>query len=226
MSNKLKEVMKKEFDKDMNYNSILSKVERVNDMKNLKMKYLLAPAVAFVVLFAIIFGINTLNNPDNIFEMEVALNINEIKKSAMTNLDADIKTLEIEDLPEKFGFIKNVNIPKEYKIDNSYNVYTKSNINIDKYDLLHDYVFNYRKDSLNNITIAFSEIEEPIRDYYIDEGKKISKIGEDEVIISHYNEMYIVTFTKDNIYFDIETVGISQEELVEMLISIFTEMKK
>ena len=28
MSNKLKEVMKKEFDKDMNYNSILSKVER------------------------------------------------------------------------------------------------------------------------------------------------------------------------------------------------------
>lgn len=226
MSNKLKEVMKKEFDKDMNYNSILSKVERVSDMKNLKVKYILAPAVTFVVLFGIIFGINTLNNPDNIFEMEVALNINEIKNLTMTKMDADIKTLEILDLPEKFGFMNNVNIPKEYKIDNSYNVYTRSNININKYDLLHDYVFNYRKDSLNNITIAFSEIEEPIRDYYIDEGKKISKIGEDEVIISHYNETYIVTFTKDNIYFDIETVGIPQEELVKMLISIFTEMKK
>ena len=34
--------MKKEFDKNKNYNEILSKVERVNNMKNFKMKYMLA----------------------------------------------------------------------------------------------------------------------------------------------------------------------------------------
>lgn len=45
-------------------------------------------------------------------------------------------------------------------------------------------------------------------------------------MISHYNEMFVVTFIKDNLYFDIETVGVSQNELVEMLKSIFTEIQK
>lgn len=176
MSNKLKEVMKKEFDKDLNYNVILSKVERVNDMKNFKMKYLFAPAVTFVALFAIIFGVNILNNPtDLIISADDKLNINEIKNLGMANLDADIRTIEIVDLPERFRFIKNVSIPKEYKIENSYNIYTRSNIEDKEYDLLHDYVFNYRKDNMNKIVIAFSEVEKPIRDYYIEEGKRFQK---------------------------------------------------
>ena len=79
---------------------------------------------------------------------------------------------------------------------------------------------------MNNIIIAFSEIEKPLRDYYIDVGDKVSKIGDIEFIISQYKDMYIVTFNFKDIYFDIETTGITENELLELLQSILTENNK
>ena len=48
-------------------------------------------------------------------------------------LDADAKTVEVENLPEKMQFINKVKIPDEYKLTNSYNVYTRD-INSDNRD--------------------------------------------------------------------------------------------
>ena len=135
-------------------------------------------------------------------------------------LDADIRIIEMNELQEKFNFIQNVKVPEEYKFKDSYNIFVKSNIDIKKYDKLHDYVFVYQKDELNDIQIAFSEVGEPLRDYYLGEMKKKSKIGDVEVIISKYKEMYNAIFKKNNIYFDIETNGITESELVNLLVSI------
>ena len=79
---------------------------------------------------------------------------------------------------------------------------------------------------MNNIIIAFSEIEEPIRDYYIDGGNKISKIGDVELKItqSESQEMYIVTFEYKDIYFDIETTGITEDQLVDLLKSLINNI--
>ena len=85
---------------------------------------------------------------------------------------------------------------------------------------MHDYVLNYRKDDLNEIKIAFSKVESPIRDYFIGDGEKISKIGNVELKVSQWEKMYIVTFEYDDIYFDIETTGITENELVNLLKSI------
>ena len=212
--------------------------------KSRKIIYGITSSVAvFILGVGIIIGTNTFNdnqiqdNPYGIADLqsdkqnkneslEIKLNINKIKKMSETSLDADVETIEIERLPEKFEFIKNVKIPEEYKIEGSYNIYTRSNINKSEYDVLHDYVFNYRKDSMNNIIIAFSEIEKPLRDYYIDIGDKVSKIGDIEFIISQYKDMYIVTFNFKGIYFDIETIGITENELLELLQSILTENNK
>ena len=200
-------------------------------------------AAVFILGVGIIIGTNIFNdnqiqdNPYGIADLqsdkqnkneslEIKLNINKIKEMLATSLDADVETIEIERLPENVEFIKNVKIPEEYKIEGSYNIYTRSNINKSEYDVLHDYVFNYRKDSMNNIIIAFSEIEKPLRDYYIDVGDKVSKIGDIEFIISQYKDMYIVTFNFKDIYFDIETTGITENELLELLQSILTENNK
>ena len=200
-------------------------------------------AAVFILGVGIIIGTNIFNdnqiqdNPYGIADLqsdkqnkneslEIKLNINKIKEMSATSLDADVETIEIERLPERFEFIKNVKIPEEYKIEGSYNIYTRSNINKSEYDVLHDYVFNYRKDSMNNIIIAFSEIEKPLRDYYINVGDKVSKIGDIEFIISQYKDMYIVTFNFKDIYFDIETTGITENELLELLQSILTENNK
>ena len=66
-------------------------------------------------------------------------------------------------------------MPSEYKLENSYEIYTRENYDTAEYSLLHDYVFNYSKDYENTIKVAFSEVGEPIRDYFLDDSKKISK---------------------------------------------------
>ena len=45
-------------------------------------------------------------------------------------------------------------------------------------------------------------------------------INKNEVLISKYGSSYIATFKKDSMNFDIETKGISEEELIELLKSI------
>ena len=48
----------------------------------------------------------------------------------------------------------------------------------------------------------------------------MSKIGDVNVIISKYEKMYVATFKYKEINFDIETNGITEEELVNLLESI------
>ena len=152
--------------------------------------------------------------------MNVMLEINPMQGASMAKLDADVQTVEINSLPEKSEFINNIALPSEYKLDNSYELFTRENFNTTEYSLLHDYVFNYSKDYENTIKVAFSEVGEPIRDYFLDDSKKVSKIGDVDVIISQYEKMYVATFKCKEIYFDIETNGITEEELVNLLESI------
>ena len=152
--------------------------------------------------------------------MNVMLEINPMQGTSMAKLDADVQTVEINSLPEKFEFINNIALPSEYKLDNSYELFTRENFNTTEYSLLHDYVFNYSKDCENSIKVAFSEVEEQIRDYFLDDSKKVSKIGDVNVIISKYEKMYVATFKCKEINFDIETNGITEEELVNLLESI------
>ncbi len=152
--------------------------------------------------------------------MNVMLEINPMQGASMAKLDADVETVEINSLPEKFEFINNIKLPSEYKLDNSYEIYTRENYDDAECSLLHDYVFNYSKDCENSIKVAFSEIGEPIRDCFLEDSDKVSKIGDIDVIISQYEKMYEATFKCKEIYFDIETNGITEEELVNLLESI------
>ena len=144
----------------------------------------------------------------------------------MAKLDADVETVEINSLPEKFEFINNIALPSEYKLENSYEIYTRENYDTAEYSLLHDYVFNYSKDYENTIKVAFSEVGEPIRDYFLDDSKKVSKIGNVDVIISQYEKMYVATFKCKEINFDIETNGITEVELANLLESIIKSNMK
>lgn len=196
--------------------------------KNKKVIYVLSSICAvFILGIGIFVGVNKNLLPGNTVDIGktnandgVELNINKIKDMSMTSLDADVKTIAIESLPEKFKFIENLQIPEEYNFENGYTVYTRENADTAEYNVLHDYILNYRKDDLNDIKIAFSEIEAPIRDYFIGDGDKISKIGNVELKVSQWEKIYIVTFEYNDIYFDIETTGITESQLVDLLKSI------
>lgn len=159
-------------------------------------------------------------------DLKIELNINKLEDASMARFDVDIKTIEIENLPEKFNFIKNIIIPNGFELDDSYNIYIRENIDTEEYNILHDYVFYYKKDITNDIRIAFSEKEEPIRDYFINnEEEDVSKIGDVELIISNWKQMYLVNFKYENIYFDIETTGITEDELIVLLESLIDNVR-
>ena len=183
-------------------------------IKNKKIIYALSSACAvFILGIGILAGQKKTNK--NIIKtedegmvrsqnMNIMLEINPMQGASMAKLDADAQTVEITSIPEKFEFINNIELPSEYKLDSSYEIFTRENLNTTECDLLHDYVFNYSKDYENSIKVAFSEVEEPIRDYFLDNSKKTSKIGDVDVIISQYEKMYVATFRCKDIYFDIE----------------------
>ena len=235
-NNKLKEKIRKNIKEEIAISNI-RKEFGMKSGKNKKLIYTISSICAvFILGVGILASTWKLNHniiPNKITEigetgnkedLKVELNINQLKELVATSLDADVQTMEMTGIPENLQFINNIKIPEEYQLESSYNVYIRSERNIAKYDLLHDYVFNYKKDSTNSIIIAVSEVEEPLRDYYIDGGKKVSKIRGTELIISQWKDMYIVTFEYNDLYFDIETTGVTENQLLDLLESLINNI--
>lgn len=201
-------------------------------MKNIKWKYILTPACAVIIIVGLVIGVNKTKIPHiiirkaNITEdlkeekenLQVQLNINKIDSMALAKLDADIKVLDNVKLD--FEFLDNIKVPSDLNNINRCALYIKGP-NSKEYTILNNYEFVYRSEQQDrDIVIAFSTEHKPLRDYYIDDVNSKSKIGNVELEISQYKEMYIVTFNYKNINFDIETNNIKREELIEFLKSI------
>ena len=242
-NNDLKENIRKNVKERIAISNIRKEFE-VRNNKNSKVIYWITSGVVavFILGFGIMIGTNTFNNrnmqnlnyeiadsqqdtQNNEESLKMDLQINKINEIGIAKLDADVETINAEKLPEEFKFIENIIIPKEFKLLDMYKIYVRSNPDIREYDSLHDYVLVYKKDDENDIRIALSTVAEPIRDYYLGDNNKISKIGDVELKISQYEEMYMTTFKIKNMYFDIETNGITENELVELLQSIITKSK-
>ena len=247
MPNNLRREIEKDFNRQKNYNAILSKVEGGSIMKKVKMKYILAPVCTVLIAVVGLIGVNQLKNshPDILIGktdgiedlrtekecLKVELNINKIKNMAQMQLDADVKKIdgkkeEIVKLSNEFQFIDTIKIPNGLKLTSAYYIYTRGNQEVKEYNVLRDYVFEYEEENkTKDITIAFSKVGKPLRDYYIDGQDKKSVIGDVELVIAQYKEMYIVRFYNQDIYFDIETNGITETELVDLLQSIISGMR-
>ena len=234
MSNKenLKRTMEKDFNKEKIYNKIVKKIER-GIIMNKTLKYSLVP----LCIIAIVCGIIIFNNNNfqlkekPTIELEKLENDNEISVNnfdhaikGFQRLDVDIKLVIISELSSKFNFVSSIVIPNDLKQKDMYALYvsnTEKEIKDRKYDILHDYVIYYEnKDKQRNIKIAFSEISNPIRDYLMGDIEKTSKINNIDVEISKYKDLYLVTFSYSNLFFDVETSGITIDELVDLLESV------
>lgn len=235
MEDKLKEVIKKNVKEEI----AASNIRKEFDMKMSRNKRIISIVTSVAAVFILGLGFIITNPHEKMKNSEIKdlsfykelsrqeglkidLKINEIDLLGASKLDADVKVINFDDLPEKIKFVENIAIPENFELTDMYAIYTKKDINVKEYNVLHDYVVYYQKDDEHNINISFSTIEEPLRDYYFGENNKISKIGDIEFEISKYKEMYLVTFKNKDIFFDIETNGITENELVELLLSIVT----
>ena len=121
-NSELKEKIRKNIKEEIAVSNIRKEFD-MKSKKNKKIIYWLTSCVAvFILGFGIIIGTSKLNNnqiQNNPYEiadlqsnklnkneaLEIKLNINKIKKMSATSLDADVESILIEELPNKFEFI-------------------------------------------------------------------------------------------------------------------------
>lgn len=86
---------------------------------------------------------------------------------------------------------------------------------------LHDYVFNYQNQNGGSAKIAICSFASPLRDYLIfcDSPEK-SVINGVSMEIYGYQDTFMVQFSCNGIYYDIETSNMNQDGLVELLTCI------
>ena len=218
----------------IDYEKVQEKRNRVNDNKSrervVNMKFL-SPILAVAVIAGIVFMVNPktetpiVSDYKNTYTMEseekVNLNINKIDNMMIADMDVDVKLLNGVMIPY-FEYMSNLSIPDDFDNKEDYKAYwVKSNRDINEYEVLNNYVFTYRNTTNSRrIIIAFSEEHEPLRDYYIEGGEKITTIGNTELIISQYKNLFLTTFTHNGVNYDIETRDITEDELLELLKSI------
>lgn len=218
-----KQIMKKMFDDKFNIdkmrNQILLKNERKEEKNMNKIYKLVLPIVLLVVIGSVVFF--TQNNfiLESNNHVKSSIHINELEELFLSEQVLEVEEVDIEDIPKKFDFILAVSLPTSFKLERQYNLYTRSNIEVDTFDVVRDYVFEYKNANGSKIIISFSETGKPLKDYLIKEGAS-SKINETNVFISQYQKKYIVLFHYKNINFCIEAEDISIEELTLLLKSI------
>lgn len=232
------EVIDNEFDKEKNYQKILERIEKMERKESQMKTFFKYSSVAAMFVVAIIGGMTILKNNDGIRVLKPSTKVEEHNDnvedgdriiinsksnsdmSGSIKINAKYKEITLNQIQEKIN-TNNIVIPNGFEISETFTYYTKEDTSSNDYNILHDYVINYKKDDNGHIFISFSEVGNPIRDYHFDtKNDKKSMINKNEVLISKYGSSYIATFKKDSMNFDIETKGISEEELIELLKSI------
>lgn len=201
-------IINKSFNKYINKDENLKKIkERMNkkDMKYLKYSLIPICLILIISLFLIIY-----NNKPDIFDDTKEIYINELDNMNLTSLDSNIR-VENNYMVETYDELLNIVIPDDLNKMNGSAIFLSDGT-------LNNYIVEYFNGD-RRITIAYSESNTPIRDYFIDDGKS-SIIKNTNLVISKYNTIYIVTFKYNDIYFDIETSNIEENELIDLLESI------
>ena len=220
--NDMKNNLKERFDKNNNYKQILSKIERKDDMKKTNyFKYSLVP-IGLLLIISIISLFS--NRPNTLLDSNgqnniVINNTDNIIRGSL-RVDAEIRKINDIDIFQKYGVNKELIIPNDLTLD-SYCLYGK--FSADQYDKLIDCRLVYLREgeTIPTITIAMAKNNPPFRDYlFANDNLKESIINNVQVVITQYEDIYFTAFKINDIYFDIETNGITQNELVDLLKSI------
>ncbi len=240
MKEKFKNTILNDFNQEENLKIIKNKINERGDNMNKYFKYAFIPVCLVIIT---ICGI-TLKNMFHDSNVHIITNgnntikINKVKENNQNSLDADINVIvrsdtalkkdgkiQVVDELNEYQFYKELVIPSDFNAQQIYAIYTKKDLKSDQYDILNNYVIELKVKKANTrykgITIAFSKENKPLRDYYFSsETDQTSIINDHELLIYNYESAYMVTFEYDGINFDIETTGISQNELLELLKSI------
>lgn len=157
---------------------------------------------------------SVLNEQDNVKDK---IYINEIDQNKYDNVsNLDVRILDISNSSYEVSPIS-TEIPSDLKLDTIYIVYVKDE-QTGKYDIVHDIIESYTGKE-RAVNISYSSIGEVLRDVDIPKGN-FSIVHDVEVMISKNDETLIGQFKYLDIYYDIETWGLTSDEFLDIIDSI------
>lgn len=195
--------------------------------KSKVLKYSLM-SICLMLIIGVIILIN--GSKDSILKSNndnIVINNQNYKENGY-KLDIDIEMNKNDDVFKNYLVNKNLNIPNDLKLSDSFCIYVKDYngnskeeyMNIKQYTKLAGGTLIYSNEERSiNISIARDHV--PLRDYtFSDDNLKVSKINNIETKIIKYENYYLATFNYNNIYYDIETININMDKLVNIIKSI------
>ena len=223
---KLNKVITNDFDINYNYTSIRKKMEIGNKMNKI-FKYSLVP-MAIVIAITSVFLLNKKSIKNNVLDSNVKNNdviiVNNIDNNFdNTKLDIDGRSEDItsDDLYKIYPLLKDIVVPNDYNINRIIKCYL-FNDDTGKYDKLYGYTIIYSGGNNKYIDIfILIDTTKRLRCFSIDTDEmKSSIVNNTNIKIMGENKNYYAIFSYNNINFDIETAGISEEDVIQLLKSI------
>ena len=223
---KLNKVITNDFDITNNYTSIRKKMERGNKMNKI-FKYSLVP-MAIVIAMTSVFLFNKKNSTNNVLDSNVKNNdviiVNNIDNNfdnAKLDIDGRSEDITTDDLYKIYPLLKDIVVPNDYNINRIIKCYL-FNDDTGKYDKLYGYTIIYSGGNNKYIDIfILIDTTKRLRCFSIDTDEmKSSIVNNTNIKIMGENKNYYAIFSYNNINFDIETAGISEEDVIQLLKSI------
>jgi hypothetical protein len=176
----------------------------------------------FIAIFLIVLFIVTScseKEPESVPNM---INVNEIEDLASAKIMAESKVITKNELPADLAYIADIRVPNNMKLTMINEIYTKSDMTKEEFNVLHDHDFLFSDDNNRTISVKVSKVGSTLRDYFFQSENKVSTINDINVVISQFRNRYIETFTVDNYSFDVETTGLTLIESIDIVQSLIT----
>ena len=171
----------------------------------------------FVGIFLIVLSIVTSCSEKEANSYTNMINVNEIEDLASAKIMAESKVITKEELPEDLAYIAEMRTPGNMKLTMINEVYTKSDMTQNVFDVLHDYNFLFSDDNNRTISVKLSKTGTPLRDYFFQSENKISTINGINDVITQFKNRYMHTFSVDLYSFDLETSGLTLVESISLV---------
>ena len=182
-----------------------------------KIKFLvMAVLVVFSAILMTACGEKTTSNSkDNTISKANDVIINDIDVMANAKILADSKVIDKEELPAEIKYIAYIKVAN-LNLDMISQVYTKSDSSKEEFDVLHDYNFLFLNEE-NSAKISLCMDGTPLRDYFFQSEEVVSNYNGIFTMFYKFKNKYIARFEKNGISFDIETSGVSEEDMLSLV---------
>jgi hypothetical protein len=218
MNKTIKDIFDEKINKKEIYNKVLFKLERKNSMKNNSVLRYVIPTFVMIIICAI-FVVN--NKKVGVDKQNIFVNEIKNKDEVIGDIDGRYEEISLNEIEKILPFVKDVIIPNNLEGNRTGLMYASNDVTSERYNMLIGYsIMYFNDDELVDIFVSETEKVRPRCLYYITDEMKPSFINGIEIKIGKYGNEYIVTFSYDNKYFDIETRNIDKNSLITLIKSI------